>query len=388
MEIARVIPSFYPNVTGPANQAYRISLELERAGIHSPIYTSNYKAEKSPIYEIIDGITVRRFPVRGKFLSHKFTPGMVRELTKTHPEIIHAHGSRSFQSDVSYLISKMKHIPLVLSTHGSVLGYERLIRKRHLKMPYLLKNVFLLKCILTYANYVIASTKQESNELMRFGVEKEKLEIIPVGIDVKEYDMVKSTKNKGFLRLLFVGRITKNRNLELLLDAFDLVAKERKNSKLTIVGGEQRSNFLGRLGYLDTMKRKVEALGLSGNVEFTGSLHSTDLIKAYKSADIFVYTSLYESFGQTILEAAASSLPIISTPVGVAKDLIVDGKSGFLTPFDDPVGLSKKVLRLLCNEGLRRKFSRNIKAVVREEYSWDRIIDKYLGIYDRLASCD
>lgn len=384
MKIARVIPNFYPYITGPANQAYRISLELERAGIRSPIYTSNYRAEKSPAFEIMDGVKVKRFPVRGEFLQYMFTPQMVPQLIKIRPNIIHAHAYRSFQSDISYFISKMRNIPFVVSTHGSALGYETIIKKKHLKLPYLFYDTFTMKSVLTHANYVIASTKQEFDELVRFGVERDKMRIIPVGVDLIKYDVMERNSDKEFFRILFVGRITKDRNLELLLDAFDMVTEKRDDVRLTIVGGEERRTFTDKLGHLAALKRKVINMGISDKVEFTDPLYGNDLIRAYKSADIFVYTSLYENFGQTILEAATADLPIISTRVGVANDLIIDNKTGFHTSFSDPVELSEKILTLLYDENLRTRFSKNVRRLVEKEYRWDKIIGKYLTIYTNL----
>jgi len=68
--------------------------------------------------------------------------------------------------------------------------------------------------------------------------------------------------------------------------------------------------------------------------------------------------------------------------------MIVHGESGFFAPFNDPVGLSDLILLLLQNKRLRSEFSRNIKAIVREKYNWGKIVDRYLSIYNRLASCD
>jgi len=388
LEILRVIACFYPYVTGPANQAYHISLNLEKRGIDSPIFTSDYGAETSPPFEMMGNVKVKRFSVYGRFLQFFLTPGMIPELVRINPDIIHVHGYRNFQSNVAYLSSKMKNIPLVVNPHGTALAYEVIAKTRIRKTPYALYDVATSKGILKNADCVVASTRQEFDELIRFGIERQRVKIVPVGVDIKKYDSIKAFRDEDILNVLFVGRISRNRNVGLLVEAFASVAKEREDVRLTIVGGEGRSCFIDRLGYLGNLKKRVADMGLSDYVEFAGPLYDTSLIEAYKSADIFVYTSLYESFGQTILEAAACGLPIISTPVGVANDLIVDGKSGFFTSFDDPGRLSEKMLLLLCDEGLRRKFSRNIQATVREKYEWDRIIGEYLAIYRGLMSGD
>jgi len=386
MNVVRVTSNFYPYITGPANQVYQISLGLENRGIDSPVYTSNFKAEKSSAFEVINGVKVRRFRIYGRFLQYTFTPGLIRGLTKTKTDILHVHGYRTFQSDVSYLFSKMKHIPLVINSHGCALQYDMIIEKTSRKIPYLLYDKITLKRPIKDADYVIASSKQEYEELEKFGIEKGKIRIIPVGTDLKEYANVKVKRSKnceGISKILFVGRLTKDRNVELLLEAFSLIS-DRKNLKVTIVGGEERRTFTDKLGYLNFLKRKSQSLGISDRVEFTGPLFGEDLKKAYKSAEIFVYTSLYENFGQTILEAASAGLPIISTHVGVANDLIIEGESGFLTSFNNPVELSEKIMKIISNEKMKRKFSYKIRKLVAEKYQWDVIVQKYLELYDKL----
>ncbi len=352
--------------------------------MNSTIYTTNFGAEESPAFEIMDGIRVNRFPVYGSFLSYKFTPQIMHELLKAHPDIIHLHGYRSFQADVSCFISKMRHVPFVVSNHGCAVAHEIIIKKAHLKLPYVFYDAVTRKTVLMHANYVVASTRQEFDELVRFGVEKDKIKIIPVGVDLAKYDAIEANRDKRFLRILFVGRITKDRNLELLLDAFKTVAQKNDDARLTIVGGDERRTLTDKLGHLEALKRKVARLDLADKVEFTGPLYGNELIKAYKSGDIFVCPSLYENFGQAILEAAAADLPIISTPVGVATDLIDDGKNGFITSFNNPEELAEKMLTLLDNEGLRSKFSQDVRMSVEKEYRWDKIIKKYLAIYDTL----
>ncbi|GAH42294.1 unnamed protein product, partial [marine sediment metagenome] len=102
----------------------------------------------------------------------------------------------------------------------------------------------------------------------------------------------------------------------------------------------------------------------------------------YQAADIFVYTSLYENFGQTLLEAAAAGLPIISTPVGIAPEIVIDGETGFLVN-DDSKMISERI-RQLNNVSTRREFGTRIREIVKKKFAWSNIIDQYLQMYQDL----
>ena len=96
------------------------------------------------------------------------------------------------------------------------------------------------------------------------------------------------------------------------------------------MGGEEKTSSLSRLGYLDELKKLCKNLNINDRVTFIGPVAQDELFNWYSKGDIFVYPSLYENFGQPILEAAAAGLPIISTPVGVAQEIITENETGFL----------------------------------------------------------
>ena len=130
------------------------------------------------------------------------------------------------------------------------------------------------------------------------------------------------------------------------------------------------------------MKVIADELGVRERINFVGAKYGKELLDYYHTADVFVYTSLYENFGQTLLEAAAAGLPIISTLVGIASEIVIDGKTGFLVS-DGPKTISERIRRL-SNISTRREFGRRIKEIVKEEFAWPNIIEQYLQVYKRL----
>ena len=107
-----------------------------------------------------------------------------------------------------------------------------------------------------------------------------------------------------------------------------------------------------------------------------------ELSKWYSQGDIFVYPSLYENFGQPILEAAAAGLPIISTSVGVAKEIIKDNETGFI--FNGKSQELADRINLLKDHNLRKKMGSAVKEKVRKLFGWEKVINQYINLYQSL----
>ena len=182
------------------------------------------------------------------------------------------------------------------------------------------------------------------------------------------------------MTLLFVGRITRNRRVENLIKALKEVDDR---VTLNLVGSEEKTSSVSPGGYLKKLAALAKNLGVEDRVQFVGPRFDDALVDCYCSADIFVYTSKYESFGQPILEAAAAGLPVISTPVGIAKELIGNGETGYLVEFDNPSMLAERIKALL-DEQVRSSCSKKIKELVRKTFAWDGIIDEYVKVYQEL----
>ena len=371
MRIIRTIESFYPYVTGPANQAFKISEGLYKKGVESPIFTTDFNVKNAKASEYFGDVLVRRFKVQRKIMKYCFTPSMKKAFEDF--DIVHSHNYRSYQSSLGYKMAKNRKKPFVISTHGNLLAYKNFKMGFISRLPYYAYDLLTLKKIVKKADMVVAATVQEYKEALEFGVKKENLRVIPVGINIKDYEPAK--KDSSMLNLLFVGRIARNRNLEPIIKAMELL----KDVKLTIVGGEVKSSETSKTGYIDELKKLAYGL----NIEFTGPKYGKELIDYYKKSDIFVYTSFYENFGQTMLEAGAAGLPIISTKVGVANDIVKNDKTGFLVGPDNPKEIAEYVIEL-SDKNKRVMFGKRIREIVKKNFEWDNIIDKYIEIYDSI----
>ena len=378
MNILRTIETFYPYVTGPTNQAFRISKELEQRGFYSPILTTYCDVDRNlPPHEDCRGVRVNRYRNQFRLMRYCVSLGMIKGFRDF--DLIHSHNYRNFQSDLSLFFSKLKGKPFILSTHGSLLGYRRYLEGRLARLPYALYDFLTFKLTARRADLVIVSSQVEYEDAIEFGIHREKLRRIPVGIDVERYEVAGSRK-KDNVTLLFVGRIARNRKVENLIKALKEVDD---GVTLNLVGSEERTSSVSRGGYLDELNALARNLGVDDRVHFMGPRFDDALVECYSSADVFVYTSKYESFGQPILEAAAARLPVISTPVGIAKELIRNGETGYLVEFDDPSMLAERI-RALLDEQVRSSCSKKIKELVRKTFTWDGIIDEYVKVYQEL----
>ena len=386
MKILQVIPAFYPAHAygGTVEVAYRLSKELVRRGHEVTVYTSDsidkYHRQKSRVLEI-DGIKVYYFKTLNSRLAwnHRLIcipsilPRLRREINSF--DIVHLHSYYTFLNIATYHYAKRYGIPYVLQAHGSVLPT---FKKQRLKNIF---NLFFGYRMLRDASKVIALTKTEVEQYKKMGVDENKIEIAPNGIDLSEYENL--PKRGEFRRkyligdaekiILYLGRIHKIKGIDLLVNAFADLVKELDGVKLVIVGPDD--------GFLSTLKRQIEDLKIGYRILFTGPLYERDKLKAYVDADVYVLPSVYEIFGITVLEACACGTPVIVTDrCGMAD--FVDGRVGYVVEYDKDQ-LRDAIIKVLSDDELRRRFGEGGKRLVREEFGWDGVVRKIERIYER-----
>jgi glycosyltransferase involved in cell wall biosynthesis len=172
--------------------------------------------------------------------------------------------------------------------------------------------------------------------------------------------------------VLYAGRLTKEKGVELLADAF-LCARERDpRLHLALAGGGPEEDALrARLGPSAT---------------FLGWLDGPDLARAYASADVFLFASRTDTFGQVVLEAQASELPVVAVAEGGPPSLIEDGRTGLLRP-PDPDALAQAVCELAGSPVLRQRLGNAALAAVGER-TWERALERLAAGYRRVLDED
>jgi Glycosyltransferase len=201
------------------------------------------------------------------------------------------------------------------------------------------------------------------------GIPPAKLKILPRGLDIElfqpgrrdgQFWKARGLKD-GEVAMLFVGRISKEKNLDVIVSAL---------KKLAPLNLPVRPIFVGDGPYLGEMKK------LLPNAIFTGYLRGTDLAIAYASSDFFVFPSTTDTFGNVVLEAHASGLPVIVSDVGGPRDLIDDGVDGYITRALDAAAVAERI-RMLCDDPrLRAHMGENARKKV-ETRDWQEAVNRF-----------
>ena len=364
-----------PYICGPVNQAFQISNRLESLNIASPILTTYCDVRSElPNKEKIEAVDLIRCKNQFRLMRYCVSLGMARHLKKF--DILHSHNYRNFQSDLGFLFSVFKRKPFVLNTHGSLLGYKKYLPSGIPQWPYKIYDRLTFKTVARRADAIVVSSEFERNDAIEFGIDLKKVHVIPMGIDLPIIFSENRIEAEP-LRLLFVGRLARVRRVELLIKAISLM---NFPVMATIVGGEEKTATFTKSGYLDELKKLAEELMVAEKIEFVGPKKKGELSKYYSNSDVFIYPSLYENFGQPILEAAAAGLPIVSTNVGVARQIVIESETGFIVS-NKPNEISARVSDLV-NLDTRMKMSKKIRKKVEKDFGWEMIIKKYLKLYN------
>lgn len=377
--IARTIASFFPRITGPAKQAYEISRRLREYGYVSPIFTTT--PEGTPSHREDNGaVETRRFPVTIPFMGFDLAVSFAKAILKEPIDLIHTHGYRDSLALQSFLAARIRRKPFIVQPHGSLLSYRYLIPQDQWR-PYAAYDRLFRRIVLD-ADKVVVSTNSEGREAEEFGIERSKIAIIPPGVLAIRQ---RRTHSHGSFRVLFVGRISAGRNVQHLIEAFSQVPAGR-DGVLTIVGGEEKLSTREESGYLSHLRMEARSSRNGGRIEFTGPLYGADLEEVYSSSDVFVCASRYESFGQPIVEAAAHGLPVISTPVGVANEIVINGQTGYLVKPNDVTGLANRIQELLDDRKRAGEMGRRMLHTVRNKFDWNHIIRDYVSLYESVST--
>jgi glycosyltransferase involved in cell wall biosynthesis len=271
-----------------------------------------------------------------------FYPPLLEMLDYCHRERInHIHTATPGPVGLAALaISKFLQVPVSGTYHTSIPQYVQVLTGSDFMEE------LAWKFVLWYydqLDLIYAPSNSTRDELIAKGIKPDKIQIYPRGIDIDRFTPAnrngfykKWSVNDNRIKLIYVGRVSKEKNLHLLLEAYRQLAEKRQDVLLTVVGDGP---------YLEEMKSRAGDLPCL----FTGSLRGNDLTEAYASSDLFVFPSATDTFGNVVLEAQASGLPVIVTDQGGPCENIIDGETGVIIRADCPNALLSAMASLVAD---------------------------------------
>jgi starch synthase len=307
-------------------------------------------------------------------------------------DIVHTH--TWYVSMAGFLAKKLFGIPFVLTTHS--LEPLRAWKAEQLGSGYAMSSWMERTAILD-ADAVIAVSKGTKDDIMRAypEVNPERIHVIYNGIDLDEYQKTSDTTaltkygvDPALPYVLFVGRITRQKGVTHLVDAIRYLPPD---TQVVLCAGAPDTPEIAA-----EMREKVEeARALNPNVVWIEKMVTKpEAIQLYSNASVFCCPSVYEPFGIINLEAMACRAPVVASATGGILEVVVDGVTGYLVPFDqDPVttfpsnpdkfarDLAKKISELLADSEKAKRFGEAGRKRVEETFAWAAIADQTIELY-------
>ena len=342
--------------------------------------------------EILDGIRVVRFRyffewgeslayqagilpnLRSNPLRYVLVPGflvlqfiaLIRLLHQQKFSAIHAHWliPQGFVATVSRFLLPNRP-PLLITVHGSDL--------HSLRSTLFLS---LQRFVMARCDSLVAVSAAMKSQALGLGAKPEATFVASMGIDTSSVFTPSQKIVRTTNEVLYVGRLSTQKGLNLLIRAMPKVLSVYPDCKLRIVGQGPS---------LPEMQAMAEDSGIAGNVSFLGPMASIDLAQIYREAALLVFPSISEEgFGLVCVEAMACECPVIAANQPATREIINDGVTGVLFNQGDWDDLACQIITLLNNPALRCRIGINGRKSVTQHFDWKIISGKYRELLNNI----
>jgi len=297
---------------------------------------------------------------------------LIRLLRYQQFDLIHAHWllPQGFIALIARLLVK-SNLPVLCTSHGGDLfGLQGRFINR-------IKRWVILK---SDGMTVVSRSIKEEIEIMC--ADHAIVHVIPMGTDLKNRFTPPEEKKHGD-SLLFVGRLVEKKGVRYLSEALTLILNKYPGVSLRIAGeGPERKQ----------LERRCAELGITDHVFFLGAVKHESLPDLYRNSDVVVFPSVIsgggdrEGFGLVLVEALGCECATVATDLPAVRDIIVDGKTGFVVPKNNVQKLAEQIIDLIDDPELGRKAGKEGRQYVLQRYDWDRIAARYSGLIGAMTA--
>lgn len=376
LRIAHFTDTFYPKIDGIVTFLDNSIGYFSKRGHSIVVFCPTYGKQKEKYF----GKNVKIFRLRS-IPMHTYKEvkiaiarpkKILKELKNFRPDIIHIH-SPGIVGLLGIIAARKLHVPLIGTYHtliseqtdyislGNILGLNKLVSKLYVlfkkqkfrKKP---KDDSRLKRLLWYislrmykkCNVIIAPSRSIA-DLLKSKLRHSAIHHVCCGINLKKFHPKKSYRNAKTPSFLYVGRLSFEKNIDVVIKAFKLIDEKGIGFSLKIVGdGPARK-------YLEGMAKRY---GLESKIKFTGEVYGNALREMYRKNDVFVTASTMETLGMSILEALASGIPVIAAKKYAVPDIVKDETNGYLAEPYSAESFSEAIMKIIKNKSRIPHFGR------------------------------
>lgn len=370
MKIAFFADSYKPYLSGVTNSMELLVKELRELGHRVYIFAPRYPQHVDTDPDII------RFPsLPTRYPRFRLAIPYISRLPEV--DLIHSHSPFQIGMLARYVAHRRK-VPLVYTFHTLFTRYVHYAKF----VPEPLSKLAMVNYIREFCrrtNLIIAPSKMSKRVLRVWGV-KNRIEVVPSGVDMERVSLANAEEQRKMIRkkykipenavvLLYVGRITKEKNIGFLMRAFERLRDE--NPYLLLVGGGPL------LMALASEKRK--------NVFLAGEVKYPEVLSYYAVGDIFVFSSTTETQGLVLAEAKALGLPVVALFAGGLVETVRSGEDGYLTPRN--LGqFVEHIRRLIDDPALRLKLGHSARLDALDRFASGKIAKRIETLYNELVA--
>jgi len=390
MNILLISHFFLPHVGGIETASYNTKKNLEKLGNKVIVLTSKVKNNMSTCKERKNSNEYRFksfYPPKITGLNQFSNFGVMPKAIFKLPKIIKKHNIHLIHAEgrffpISFITAFLNKLifkkPMVLTVQGRLKG----------SIIEILEGFFdktITRLIYQKLDKIICVNNSLKNYLMNKKIRKDKLVVIPNGVDTDLFTKIKYSNvldnyidesQKNYKKILFVGRLDRQKGVEYLIRAIPKVVKEYEKSHFFILGG-------GLL--VKDLKKLAKKLEILTHITFLDTVSFEKIPLYYSSADIFCLPSLHEGFPLCIVEALSIGLVIVATSIDGIKETVEENKNGFLVKPKNIISLSEKLLKALhLHQQEIRIISKNNIALAKKKFSWGILIKQIETVYKNL----